>query len=382
MDNPDGYKAFIDKFNKVFDYDDIFINYFNHSNIADFFYNKNRNNYIYCKIKKEELFLYYNEHNILKDNAEIIITNEIKKQIEKELKTVLNNIKEQLKQMLNNEDENQKKIKGLLKLKLKLENNINTIGNHLFLENIIKCIKKLYYIENFENLYLNKNINIIAFNNGCYDYNIGKYRNINKSDYISITTGYNMPIHFEDYKIIYDLFFSFFEDEEIMNYNIDIIANSLFGNKNEDFYIFTGEGANGKGTEQDLIELALGEYFMAGNNDLLTGTDDQRNDTLSNAQNCRALFVSEPSLGKSNGKKNEDIKFNLTMIKKLTGGDTINVRKTLSSKLIIYKAIFKLFILCNRLPEIDENNNSTQRRFKFVHFPFNFVENPTKENEL
>ena len=96
VDNPDGYKAFIDKFNKVFDYDDIFINYFNHSNIADFFYNKNRNNYIYCKIKKEELFLYYNEHNILKDNAEIIITNEIKKQIEKELKTVLNNIKEQL----------------------------------------------------------------------------------------------------------------------------------------------------------------------------------------------------------------------------------------------------------------------------------------------
>ena len=120
---------------------------------------------------------------------------------------------------------------------------------------------------------------------------------------------------------------------------------------------------------------------MAGNNDLLTGTDDQRNDTLSAAQHSRALFISEPAHGKSNGKKNEEIKFNLTLIKKLTGGDTINVRKTHSNKLIIYKAHFKIFILCNRLPEIDENNNSTQRRFKFIHFPFNFVENPTKPNE-
>jgi phage/plasmid-associated DNA primase len=53
----------------------------------------------------------------------------------------------------------------------------------------------------------------------------------------------------------------------------------------------------------------------------------------------------------------------------------------MSSKLAIYKPQFNIIAQMNRILETDETGNAAQRRFKFIHFPFNFVENPTKPHE-
>ena len=77
--------------------------------------------------------------------------------------------------------------------------------------------------------FLNRNISIIACNNGCYDYTTGNYRPINKGDFISISAGYNMPIDYDDYEKINKLFFSIFEDDEILDYYYNVVSSCLFG---------------------------------------------------------------------------------------------------------------------------------------------------------
>jgi len=59
---------------------------------------------------------------------------------------------------------------------------------------------------------------LISFNDMVFDFSIGKYRNIQKSDYIMTTTGYNAPIEKND-KIRDDLnkiVKSIFEKEDNM----------------------------------------------------------------------------------------------------------------------------------------------------------------------
>ena len=189
-----------------------------------------------------------------------------------------------------------------------------------------------------------------------------------------------MPIDYDDYEKINKLFFSIFENDEIMDYYYNVVSSCLFGNKEESFYIFTGEGSNGKGLQNNLLEKAMGKYYLMANNDLLTRDDEHRNDTLYEAQHVRILGISEPSK-KANSKKDDENKFNITTIKKLTGNDTINARKTMSAKTAKYRPPFSIIAQMNRILETDETGNAAQRRFKFIHFPFNFVENPTKPHE-
>ena len=269
-DNPEGFHLFLKKYNKKID-EDIFINKFNHYNIAEYFFNINKNNYIYSKFKKDETFYYYNQQNILKEQAETFIYSKIKETIETKLNEIINNYKKSLEPLIKQlettgdkikKSELEQKIAAIQQNIKKINVNINNIGCNNFLENILKQLKNFYYIEDFENKFLNRNINIIAFNNGCYDYTTGNYRPINKGDFISITTGYNMPIDYDDYEKINKLFFSIFENDEIMDYYYNVVSSCLFGNKEESFYIFTGEGSNRKGLQNNLLEKALEENII------------------------------------------------------------------------------------------------------------------------
>ena len=91
-DTHEGFHLFLKKYNKKID-DDIFINKFNHYNIAEYFFNINKNNYIYSKFKKDETFYYYNQQNILKEQAETFIYSKIKETIETKLNEIIHNYK-------------------------------------------------------------------------------------------------------------------------------------------------------------------------------------------------------------------------------------------------------------------------------------------------
>ena len=53
---------------------------------------------------------------------------------------------------------------------------------------------------------------LISFNDMVFDFSIGKYRNIQKSDYIMTTTGYNAPIE---------------KNDKIELYSIDKVGHSM-----------------------------------------------------------------------------------------------------------------------------------------------------------
>jgi putative DNA primase/helicase len=166
-----------------------------------------------------------------------------------------------------------------------------------------------------------------------------------------------------------------FASEEIYNYHMQTIALSMFGNKNESFYINSGSGRNGKGVCSSFIEKAFGNYFYQGDSTFYTTNynADRPNSTLYNLKGIRYFLTSEPE-------NDSDSKFNIGMLKVTTGSDTITTRD-LNKSNISYKPFFTPFVQCNKKPKIDNFEDAIKRRFKIIHFPYCFVDNPSKPNE-
>jgi len=232
-------------------------------------------------------------------------------------------------------------------------------------------------------LYLDKDIDdkidakkeLFAFKNTVFDIKEGHFRDIEKKDYIYRNTGYDAPDLITDYTLIDDLLFTIFEDKEICTYFLMTTAMSLFTNRFEKLYILTGNGRNGKGVLSALISKALGNYYLPGSNDLLTIKDELKNETLAKAKGIRYLAISEPA--EDNDK---ETKFNISMVKKLTGRDVISTRANYGNS-FEYIPQFTMFISCNKQPRVDETNEAIKNRFRFIHFPFTFVDNPKKPFE-
>ena len=243
-----------------------------------------------------------------------------------------------------------------------------------FLSSIKKHLNMFYYIEDLDDK-IDARQDLFAFKNKVFNIKKGVYRNIEKDDYICRNTGYDAPDNIKDFTLIDELVFSIFEDKEVCDYYLMVTAMSLYTNRFEKLYILTGNGRNGKGLLSSIIEKAFGKYYLTGNNDLLTAKDTQLNTTLASAKGARYLGISEPACDKDG-----ETKFNIPMVKKLSGRDIINVRG-LYEKHLEYLPDFTMFISCNKQPTVDETNEAIKNRFRFIHFPFTFVDEPSKPYE-
>jgi len=155
----------------------------------------------------------------------------------------------------------------------------------------------------------------------------------------------------------------------------------LFGNKFEKFYIHTGCGRNGKGVLFSLIENAFGNYVLNSSSEYLSGKiETGRPDaTLAIARGKRFFIATEPSTDDNN--KKTEIKFNVDLIKKLSGNDTIDARD-LNQKgkdVISYKPHFTCFLQCNEIPNLGKLDAGIIDRLEIINYPFRFKENPDLE---
>lgn len=239
---------------------------------------------------------------------------------------------------------------------------------------IIKVLKGLYLDDTID-AKIDVKTELFAFNNKVFDVKLGLYRDIEKNDYILRTTGYNAPENITDFTLIDELVFSIFEDKEVCDYFLMTTAMSIFTNRFEKIYIMTGNGRNGKGVLSNIIDKALGGYYLTGANDLLTTKDESKNETLAKAQGIRYLAISEPA--EDNDK---ETKFNISVVKKLTGRDKI-VTRALYKNAFEYVPKFTIFVSCNKQPAVDETNEAIRNRFRFIHFPFTFVDTPVRKHE-
>lgn len=238
---------------------------------------------------------------------------------------------------------------------------------------IIDYLVQLYKISNIEEK-IDANINLLAFDNCLFDYNLKQFRPIEPQDYINKTTKYNIDLkrNEQEKQKMTNLVKSMFSSNEVYEYFMKITALSLFNNSFESLYIETGSGSNGKSLINGIISEALGEYYYACENTFFTSTKKagQADSTLANLRARRYVSVAEPDNGEG-----DTTYFNVDFIKILTGRDSITCRDLFKSN-ITFKPQFTPFLMCNKIPELKRIDNGSKRRLKIVNFPYEFVDEP------
>lgn len=332
---------------------------FNHKQFADLYYKCNKDKYI---VSPNSIWYSYNKYNVLVDHKKEPF------QMNNDIINFLNKYIQDEMESINVIDDLSKKIFD------DLFNVYKKVSNADYVSGIIKLLKGLYLDEEIDDK-IDAKTELFAFTDKVFDVKEGLYRDIEKNDYIFRTTKYPAPDLIEDFKLIDDLVFSIFEDKEVCDYFLMTTAMSIFTNRFEKIYILTGNGRNGKGVLSTIIDKALGGYYLTGANDLLTTKDESKNETLAKAPGVRYLAISEPAED-----TDKETKFNISVVKKLTGRDKI-VTRALYKNAFEYVPKFTIFVSCNKQPAVDETNEAIRNRFRFIHFPFTFVDNPKKKHE-
>ena len=244
---------------------------------------------------------------------------------------------------------------------------------------IINECKELFYDDEFFDK-LDTNIYLLGFNNGVYELNKGIFRKAQPDDNISFSCNYDYERNIDDSirNDIMNLIDRIIPDNDIRDFVLMYFASTLVGtNKNELFLNFEGTGGNGKGVITTLHDYALGDYSGTLNNNYLVNTfnsPESHNTMLANNYKKRYLQVNEPANTKQ---------LNINLIKELTGGDRIQLRVAHSSETRSVEPLFKLCMLFNELPKIENTKDGGFiRRFIGVNCPNKFVDRePKKKNE-
>jgi len=247
-------------------------------------------------------------------------------------------------------------------------------------DSVMKECKCLFIDENFEEL-LDCRPHLIGFKNGVYDMKMHIFREGMPDDYISLSTNRNYIQYNPEYPEIIDIndfFEKVFTNINLRNYVLDILACIIDGSiAQERFYIFTGQGSNGKSRLLDLIQKAVGDYYATLPIALLTqkrAASNSAQGEIERTKGRRFAVLQEP---------NENDKINVGYMKELSGNDRILTRG-LYKEPYEFKPQFKMILACNELPEIPSQDGGVWRRLRVIEFSSKFCENPdpSKSNEF
>jgi P4 family phage/plasmid primase-like protien len=227
----------------------------------------------------------------------------------------------------------------------------------------------------------NEPFNLIVFKNGVYDLKLHIFREGMPDDYISLSTDkYYIPYNNISPEIeeINNFFAKLFINVNLRNYVLDILACAIDGSiSQERFYIFTGEGSNGKSRLLEFIQKTVGEYYATLPISLLTqkrAASNSAQGEVERTKGRRFAVLQEPG---------NDDKINIGYMKELSGNDRILTRGLYKDP-YEFKPQFKMILACNELPEVPSDDGGTWRRIRVIEFASKFCENPDpkKPNEF
>jgi P4 family phage/plasmid primase-like protien len=370
-----GTKDFNNLLKFICDKVDDLIDNINHEYLAEFFSRMN-DTYIYSETLN--LWFEYDEYNKLRGgtkNPPISLSHYISKKLKIEFTAYKSIIS-----MYNPTNEEENKI---FKSRVKFVNDvIKKIGDTNYCDYIIKKLKYYCRVEDLEDK-IDTNPKLICFVDKVYDVEQQEFRDIEKEDYLFFNTKFKVPE--VDKKIrnhIISIIKDMFDNEEVYKYLIDTLSLSLIGNMNSKFFVWTGRGGNGKGLINSLLSNALGGtnggYFYQTNNAFLTSESndaDKPSPQLYNLKGKRVAMISEPS-----GNKGK-ITFNQSFVKLITSNNDKITARQMRCNPISYTPLFTPILQCNEIPELSSVGNAEVRRFSVLNYPFQYVDNPTKENE-
>jgi len=261
-------------------------------------------------------------------------------------------------------------------------------------DKVMKECKEKFYDKTFIEK-LNDKKNLIGFDNGIYDLNKSIFRSGLPSDYVSLTTGYSLPVDvknlpvdleeitdlvssMDDYDELNDALEDFltkvFPINSVREYTLRFLASCLSGEiREEKFYFWTGSGGNGKSKLVELIDFVLGDYSKSMDVAFLTtkrGSSSSASPELENIKNARFVYMSEP--------EKTDLIY-VGKLKQMTGGDKMTTR-ALFKGTTQFKPQFKITLMCNDLPQLGGNDGGIWRRIEVVKYLAKFTDNERSVN--
>ena len=151
--------------------------------------------------------------------------------------------------------------------KWKLDDNLRIINKVISQSNINKYIRNKIFKRALNDpkflKKINKNKNLIGFNNGVYDLKKQVFRDGKPSDYITFSTNYDYQIYDANDKNIVkvnNFLFDLFQDNLECKKVIDILSSFLKYKFLQDAYVFLGRIGSGKSTLERLILDTFGDY--------------------------------------------------------------------------------------------------------------------------
>ena len=232
------------------------------------------------------------------------------------------------------------------------------------------------------------NIDLLGFDNCVYDISNDKLRPYRFDDYVTMSCGYAMEdlrigkntrtITVEDamrFYTIRKIINQILPDKDIRMLVLLILASGLSGKCIEKFFVFNGEGGNGKSYLNEFQTFALGDYSYLGHISLLTyKSKDTKgaNPELAGMHKKRYVYFKEPEEGR---------KLENSNIKDLTGGGLTKARMCYSNRTTV-ELNNTTVEECNERPLLKETPTKADiRRITDILFSSTFTENAEEVDE-
>lgn len=344
-----------------------------HSDIATMIYRKHKDFFV-CADTDKKVWYKYNGHgwNFANEEHDIYrLVIDLAPLYMREFKKLVAEINEGMGDIESEEE------LGLYKAQMKVKNyhakKLSEIHTKLkstnFIVNIVRLCRGFFYSDNFVEK-LDSDTHLIRFTNGVLDLRAVEFRDGKPDDYLFKSTKYDfreVPDDDEGMILLKDHLSKVYVNERLRQYYLEYCANLLIGgNRSKILLILSGLGDNGKTVNIDLLKLIFGEYFITFPTTLLTGKRTQSSAATPDTANCkgaRVAVIQEPD-GRD--------RINTGMGKELTGNDSIYVRPLYKSPIEI-KPMFKLMIMCNRLPKLTSDDNAIWNRIRVLNHESNFT---------
>jgi P4 family phage/plasmid primase-like protien len=269
--------------------------------------------------------------------------------------------------------------KDLLEFQIgKVQKLLEMLSKHTSKSLIIKECKEKFYVEGFERN-LDSNPNLVGMLNCVIELTNKEavVRDGKPEDYISMSTSqtYRKDFTFDNKSVKRYLNYlsSVFPDDELTVHVRKDISSMLKGRNAEKYFrVYSGSGDNSKSVYMKLLQKAFGSYCI----DMPVSAITQKRNGSSNAspefaraKGAHVAIMSEPD-------DEEQIKAGL--VKSLTGNDRFFAR-FLHDNGAEVDAMFKLILVCNKIPTIPNGGKAIKNRVRVIPFLATFVDHAPED---
>lgn len=212
---------------------------------------------------------------------------------------------------------------------------------------------------------------LLQLNNGVYDLESHIFRTGIPNDMIFQNVGFNYepdakcPIW---QRVISEIFA---EDDDLIEYFQKLVGYSITGSVSDQaFYLFLGDGCNGKSLVMNTLSTMLGDYSLHTDYSSFELKTNQQSNDIARTAHSRLLISSELPAGK---------RLDEARMKAISGGDQITAR-FLYKEPFTFNPHFKIWIAVNTFPTIKGTDNGIWRRVRII--PFNVCFTGREEKDL